>query len=36
MSAMTINGCIDLMKCLGRINSGLLKAVGESTRSHAF
>jgi chromosome segregation ATPase len=35
-SAVTREGCIDLARRLGRIESGLLEAAGESTRSDAF
>ena len=35
-SAVTREGCIDLARRLRRIESGLLEAAGESTRSDAF
>ena len=35
-SAVTREGCIDLARRLGRIESGLLEAAGEPTRSDAF
>ena len=36
MSAMTRDGCINLVRCLVRIESGLLIAAGKSTRLHTF